>query len=260
MKKRSIIVTALLLLAGFAFAASTIDSGAIMPETTARGRALYEYDQAAWHATDAVQATNPPQQALGRYIAYKSDGRWTVAFGHLNARGDKFLITYEALQGATAQEFTPRKLDPPREDTSFYLWAAKAMDLALQDFHGEQRQYNIAVLPAASDLLYVYIVPAQTKDGIYPLGGDVRYLVTANGSSILEKRQLHKTILEVSPGSVPKDAAATAGYHTHVLTDVPEDTDVFYVLTREPSQPEFIRTKDKTYEISIDGTIHERKM
>lgn len=30
----------------------------VMVDVTARGRALYEYDQAAWHATDAVQATD----------------------------------------------------------------------------------------------------------------------------------------------------------------------------------------------------------
>jgi hypothetical protein len=53
-------------------------------------------DQAAWHATDAVQATHPPAQSLGRYIARKSDTGWTVAFGHLNDRHDEFLIGYEA--------------------------------------------------------------------------------------------------------------------------------------------------------------------
>ena len=72
-----------------------------MPDVTARGRALYEYDQAAWHATDAVQAMHPPDQSVGRYIARKSDTGWTVAFGHLNDQRDRFLIGYEATQGAT---------------------------------------------------------------------------------------------------------------------------------------------------------------
>jgi hypothetical protein len=98
----------------------------IFPDVTARGRALYEYDQAAWHATDAVQALNPPTQLVGRYIARKSDAGWTVAFGHLNNRRDAFIVGYEATQGATLQEFTVKKLDPPQENTSFYLFAAKA--------------------------------------------------------------------------------------------------------------------------------------
>src|SRR6267142_2055339 len=137
------------------------------------------------------------------------------------------------------------ELDPPKEDTTFYLAAAKAFDTARHDFQGEKRPYNIAVLPAPSNQLFVYVMPAQTKAGIYPLGGDVRYLITADGGSIVDKRQLHKTILEIPPSSIPKGTTPAGGVHTHVLSDVPEDTDVFHVLTRQPSQPEFVGTPDK---------------
>jgi hypothetical protein len=237
------------------------ESKPVLPDVTARGRALYEYDQAAWHATDAVQATHPIAQSIGRYIARKSEMGWRVAFGHLNDSRDKFLVAYEATQGATAQEFTVKKCDPPLEDDSSYLAAATAIDTALHDFQGERRPYNVAVLPAPSEQLYVYVIPAQTKTGIYPLGGDVRYLVTRDGSTIVDKRQLHKSIIETSPTSVPKGAKPVAGVHSHVLSDVPEDTDVFHVLTRQPPQPEIIATKNrKLYEITTDGTIHERKM
>jgi len=173
----------------------------VMPDVTARGRALYEYDQAAWHATDAVQALHPPDQSVGRYLAFKSEKGWTVVFGHLNDQRDRFVIGYEATQGGTLQEFTPKKLDPPKEDTTFYLAAAKAFDTALQDFRGEKRPYTVAVLPAPSNQLYVYVLPAQTKTGIYPLGGDARYLMMPDGSTIVEKRQLHKSILEIDPRS-----------------------------------------------------------
>lgn len=233
----------------------------VMPDVTARGRALYEYDQAAWHATDAVQATNPSPQAVGRYIARKTDSGWKVVFGHLNDTRDKFLVAYDTTQGATLQEFTVKRLDPPQEDTSFYLAAAKAIDTALDDFRGEKRPYNVAVLPATTDQLYVYVVPAQTKNGIYPLGGDVRYLITPDGGTIIEKRQLHKSIIEIDQNSLPKGATPNAGYHTHVLSDVPEDTDVFHVLTRQPPQPEYIGTlHKKLYVISTDGSIHEGKL
>src|SRR5437867_2687833 len=174
-----------------------------MAEITARGRMLYEYDQAAWHATDALLKTNPPKDSLGRYLAKKSDARWIVGFGHLSETRDKFLVAYEATQGATVQDFTVRKLDPPREDASFYLAAARAVDTALHDFQGEKRRYNVAVLPAPSDRLYVYVVPAQTQDDVYPLGGDARYLVSPDGNTIVEKRQLHKSIIE-NRGEIPQ--------------------------------------------------------
>jgi hypothetical protein len=231
-----------------------------MPDVTARGRALYEYDQAAWHATDAVLAMHPPDQSVERYLALKSDKGWTVVFGHLSDQRDRFLIEYEATQGATLQEFAVKKLDPPKEDTTFYLAAAKAFDIARHDFQEDKRPYNVAILPAPSNQLFVYVMPAQTKVGIYPLGGDVRYLITADGGSIVEKRQLHKTVLEIPPSSIPEGTTPAARVHTHVLSDVPEDTDVFHVLTRQPSQPEVVCTPNKKlYKISVDGTIRESK-
>ena len=47
---------------------------------TARGRMLNEYDQAAWHASDAVQMANPQTVEGQRYIAKKENGRWRVVF------------------------------------------------------------------------------------------------------------------------------------------------------------------------------------
>lgn len=45
------------------------------------------------------------------------------------------------------------------------------------------------------------------------------------------------------------------GYHTHVLSDVPEDTDVMLVLTRQPGVPEFVGAGAYVYTISVDGKI-----
>ena len=263
MLKRLAVISIVLFLAlaSFAKKKEELEPDPVMPDVTARGRALYEYDQAAWHATDAVQATNPSPQALGSYIARKSDAGWKVAFGHLNNARNRFIVAYEATQGATLQEFTVKKLDPPQEDASFYLMAAKAIDTALHDFQGQKHDYNVAVLPEQTNQLYVYVVPAQTREGVYPLGGDARYRITPDGRAIVEKRELHKTILENAPSSTPKGAIPAAGFHTHVLSDVPEDTDVFYVLSRQPPQSEYIATMSKKlYVISPDGTIRKRKL
>ena len=256
MRKRLLVGGLVIFVTSLAFAGKEKQES-VFPEVTARGRALYEYDEAAWHASDAVEAEHPSTEPLGRYIAHKSGAGWTVVFGRLNERRDAFLIAYEAIQGGSPQQFVLHKIDPPQADTSFYLAAAKAIDTAQHDFQGEERPYNVAVLPASSNQLYVYIVPAQTKPDIYPLGGDVRYLLSADGTTVVEKRQLHKTILEIPPsaaGTTPQGS-----FHTHVLSDVPEDTDVFHVLTRKPAVPEFIGTMDrKLYEITPDGTIYYR--
>jgi hypothetical protein len=102
--------------------------------------------------------------------------------------------------------------------------------------------------------MYVYVVPAQVKQGVYPLGGDVRYLMSQDGSKIVEKRQLHKSTIEFE--TPPELQKVEGGYHTAVLDDIPEDTDVFHVLVRKPSVPEWVATRQYVYRIEIDGAIN----
>lgn len=223
---------------------------------TDRGRALKEYDQAAWHATDAVQMANPKTVEGQRYIAKKENGQWRVVFGKLNDAGDRFGISYEAVQQANVKEFAVQKAPAEEEDVGFFLSAARAIELALKDFGRVDRPYNVAVLPGPAEQLYVYLYPAQTKARVYPLGGDARYLVSADGTKILEKRQMHKTTLESARAPGTKKAG---GYHTHFLSDVPEDTDVFHVLTQDPPAPEIIVTAHFMYKVKSDGSIQVEK-
>ena len=251
MKRYALLV---LLIASIATSAqterTTPATGAELAQITERGKNLAAYDVAAWYGTDAVVALKPTEGSVVRYIAKRTGDRWTVAFGRLNETRDKFLIAYEATQGSTPKEFNASKLGPPREDAGFFLFAARAIDTALADFEGEARPYNVAVLPAPSDRLYVYVVPAQTENGVYPLGGDARYLISGDGLKMIEKRQMHKAIIEYSGA-----ANAAAGYHTAIMDQIPEDTDVFHVLARKPSVPEWVATKSFVYQIQPDGSI-----
>jgi len=257
------VLTFLTLLAARASEQLIAPSSAELQALTERGRALAEYDQAAWHAMDAVQTANPRTVEGQHYIAKKENERWTVLFGALNADKSKFLISYEAEQLAKTKEFKVTKDEPAKEETTFYLFAARALEMALADFERANRPYNSAVLPMAGreakdqpGLLYVYLYPAQTKAGTYPLGGDVRYLISADGLKILNKRQMHKTVLDVEP---VKGKKMVVGYHTHVLSDIPEDTDVLHVLQQDPPAPEVITTQHFVYEVASDGTIRIKK-
>jgi hypothetical protein len=237
--------------AGAASKTSTAELTAI----TERGRLLAEYDAAAWHATDAVLATHPKEESPGRYIAQKTTSGWVVDFGRLSASGDKFLVVHEAIQ--EGDQYTVKSFDPAREDAGWNLSGAKAIETAMHDFQGANRPYNVAVLPAQDRGMYVYLYPAQVKEGVYPLGADVRYQISPDGTKIAEKRQMHKSIIEPAPASA--DVQVEAGYHTHVLSDVPEDTDVLLVLTRRPRMPEFVGTSKYVYIIGIDGSITMKK-
>ncbi len=225
---------------------------------TARGRDLAGYDAAAWHASDAVMETRPKPGAFQQYIAQKTAKGWTVAFGRLNEKRDRFLIAYEATQGAKPDRFTVKPFDPPRADAGFVLAAALGIETALADFtnhfEGEQRPYNVYVLPAPKDRLWTYLLPAQTKAKVWPLGGDVRYLVSPDGKKILEKRQMHKSIIELEQRE-GDPSQLVAGTHSHVLSETPEDSDVFHVLARKPAVAELVCTEHCVFVVEPDGAI-----
>jgi hypothetical protein len=52
-----------------------------------------------------------------------------------------------------------------------------------------------------------------------------------------------------------RDEFAVIGFHTAVMDDIPEDTDVFHVLTRRPAVPEWLLTRKYVYLIRPDGSI-----
>jgi hypothetical protein len=221
---------------------------------TSRGRMLAEYDVASWHATDAVMELHPVEGAVGRYIARKTDAGWVVVFGRFDETKDSFLIVYEATQGKSPSEFGVTQHDPPVKDTGFFYAAAKGIEISLQNAELQRRPYNTYVLPLESGQFYVYVLPAQTVTDVYPLGGDTRFLISPDGSKIIETRRLHNTILDVNRADAAKKNQA-AGFHTHVLTDTPEDTDVFHVLRQTNPVPEYVITEVGLYEVAIDGTI-----
>jgi hypothetical protein len=254
--KKSVAVAALGLLAS----RTSISAQGVSPPAaeelmaiTRRGILLTEYDRAAWHASDALQAANPKTAEGQRCVAKKENGEWHVVFGRLNADKSLFRIYYEAVQQGKPQEFAVSAETAGRADNGFYLFAARAIEVALEDFRGEKRPYNVAVLPAREDRLFVYVYPAETVPRIHPLGGDVRYLLSADGKKIIEKRQMHNSILESRPSEKGKKPAA--GMHSHAPADLPEDTDVFHVLTEDPPVPETIDTAHFVYRVQTDGTI-----
>jgi hypothetical protein len=233
--------------------ASNKPSEAELAAITVRGQMLAEYDSAAWRATDAVMAAHPKTDSSGRYIAHKTEAGWVVDFGHLNSAGDKFLVDYEADPAGSSAGFEVKSFNPEREDAGWNLAAAKGIETATKDFGKTNRPYNVAAFPKTSGGMYVYLYPAQVKEGVYPLGADVRYRISPDGTTIMEKRQIHKSIIESAPAGA--DVKVASGYHTHVLSDVPEDTDVLLVLTRKPRVPEIVVTASYMYTIGVDGKI-----
>ena len=227
------------------------DLAVYLAGVTERGRALYAYDKAAWHGTDAFFELKPSTEGLTHYICVKSPSGWVITYPKWNPARDRLLVAYEAIE-STPGKYEAHAYDQPPEASYALVAIERAMELALADFGTPNRPYNTAALPAPDGNLFVYLYPGQTEDTVWPLGGDVRYTISADGKQIVEKRQLHKTILDLE---FKPDVPPVAGYHSHILSDVPEDTDVLYVLNRRPLIPEYIGTAKRKFVVQVDGSI-----
>jgi hypothetical protein len=64
---------------------------------------------------------------------------------------------------------------------------------------------------------------------------------------------LHNSVIEKEMPKGDGTNRLAMGFHTHVLDESPEDTDVFHVLTRKPAVPELIRTEHFVFQVGPDG-------
>ena len=226
-------------------------SDTLLAGVTARGRLLAAYDRAAWHGTDAFFALKPALTDANSMLARQQpDGHWIVDFGRLTAARDTLYLVYEAVEAGRPDSFTARKLDPPTPVLGDERLAAVALHTSLDDFGTQQRAYNSYVLPRDDRKFWVFFLPAPTNQLLYPLGADVRFLISADGRQILEKHPMHHALLNMAlPDS------ALYGLNTVLVDDVPQESDVFLTLTRTPHRPELVATAHYDYEIAVDGSI-----
>lgn len=238
---------------------STRVSRATLDSVTERGRFMAAYDAVAWHATDAVLALKPADGTVNMYLARPlADGRWEAVFGRYDGVSDTFLVGWRAQQRAVGDTiYTVNALATAAPEQGYFLRAARALDRARSTLGQPQRPYNAVVMPIASGGWYVYFVPAQVRAGYYPLGGDTRFRMDAEGRTILERRQMHNTIVELGPPGPPPPGATewVAMSHTAVVADMVEDSDVFHVLVRKPARPEWVQSASFLFVIDVRGRI-----
>ena len=187
----------------------------------------------------------------------KSGADWIVHFGDLSAARDTFYTFFVAHKRAGDSAFVPERTPSATPDVADLLHRARALATARVAFGPVKRRYNHSVIPGTNGEWLVYLYPAQTVTTRWPLGGDERFRISADGSRILERHRMHNAIIETPVGSHRDSAGRESAtyFHTAVLDDRPEDSDVFAVLSRNPRRPEVVLTENYVYIVGIDGTI-----
>jgi hypothetical protein len=237
-------------------------------QISVRGRRLWEYNYVLWYGEAAAEASDLLAHQVERFIARRVDStqRWELAGGKLSAGRDTFFISHRVNQHPQRPgEMIPDTLPRVYADTGYYTRAARAQDLAYRSFQQLRAgpnppancPYSIAVLPVddASGDWWVYVYPTAVQPGIYPLGSDVRYRIDASGRRIVAERRMHNAIIPFD-GREAHDKKMVAGTHSAVLDNIPEDTDVFHVILREPEVPQYVVSDAFVYRIEVDGRIH----
>lgn len=231
----------------------------VLDSITARGKLLAEYDFASWYATDAVLAAQPRSGLIEGYLArQKPDGLWEVVFGRLNVRRDTFYVAFRAIQRERgSQSYTTYEMRPPAAEQGYFLLAARALYVTRDDFGPKTRPFTATVAQiAGNDEWYVYYIPGPRNNRIWLSGGDIRYRVTADGRSIIEKRPLHNATNEfVAPPTKMDGSTLDFSLATIVRDDRPEDTDVFHVLVRQPRVRGLFVSRSYYFEIDTTGRI-----
>lgn len=254
-----------LTLSGAAAATDTMtaDEMAAVQLALDRGQLLYAYDQAAWHATDAMVAQAKAANAYDRiiangggYIIEGDSGDQTVTF-YDRSTPPKALFRARMVEGGTkVAESELITTDQPLTQQQQRLARERR---AVLDAAGREKLSlcaaatpNITVLPpvASSKADVAYVMTPQTVMTEWPLGGHYRYDFT--GEQPGEAQPFTKTCIPLS-NQQQGQGTPQALVITQLLGDTPTEIHVFTVFASHlPLYVVTPRTK-KIWAVEVSG-------
>jgi hypothetical protein len=229
---------------------------AAMDESNRLGVMLFTYDQAAWVGTDAVMQYLEEDEEIDErvegYIVEQTEEGWSIGFGRLAIDESAFMVAYESFLDIEYNVLEAVVYDQPEARTGFYRDAMVARNTAIAQFiPTEQVTYNTVVIPAKEGMLYVYLLPAQPEHRVYFLGADFRYIYDIGLNEITDVFQLHKALLTMDLRADPPPLT----FSSLVTANVPTETDVFYAISRPPTETgasHYVLTSEWVY--ILDGS------
>jgi hypothetical protein len=220
------------------------------------GQQVFEQDSISARATDAIRSKvqNIDPRVRG-WIALENGGEWTVPF--LTRDGDTLGRIYQVkfksfLDGSPEVEIT----DPPVavEEIVGKMYAARET-ATQQQIQACSDRYNTVVLPATNlgrEGWLVYLLAATTEPNVVVSGGHHRFLVSPDGTKVLDHFQFTKACLNLPFPKVERGERVGAMMITHLTSDTPTEMHVFLSLLHQT--PLYVGVVEPRAIWAVDGS------
>lgn len=214
--------------------APSVAEQAAISRAAERGRLIYAYDQAAWHATDEMMRRIPT-------ASLPADGGWVV-----EPQGDLLRVTYYGVEGEAIYALFRADMrgskvvqsrvfaaDDYRTLTRETLALVRARQVAMSHGNGKARctsgPFNVVVLPRqAGQPTSVYLLSSMATAGEYPFGGHYEIDVAPDGA-VVSERAFTQACLNMGPPPTGSGGEAIAVI-SHMLDPTPTEIHVFLSL------------------------------
>lgn len=220
------------------------------------GEAIYRYDQAAWHTTDAmVESLERPKLELIRgWVINEVDGGLEAVFFRPTQSGYEAVwsgvYTGSKVKSQTAYDPAERPL------TSEEAAKAEANNIPRNEKmqRCSQQRFNTVVFPTGksdSSLYVYYLVPQPTIDS-FAFGGHYRYEI--RDGEIVDSRPFTNSCLTLSTAANEGDELSSLGI-SHSLDPTPTEIHVFTMFAAR--KPVFVITADNEtiWQITAPGGV-----
>jgi hypothetical protein len=224
-------------------------------EAIRRGTLIHQYDQAAWHSTDAMVAAikNPAKAGIKGWIVLEAEQGAKVVY---YAKDDQGLYAvYSAIWTGgkiiegTVYTLTEREALSPEEVRIASIFQTMPKDGI---WTCSNDNANIVTLPRetleGSDS--IYILTPQSALGVFPAGGHNR--VDMKDGSFVSRRPFSKGCLDLGGAEGGKGDAA-AFMVTHMLDPTPTEIHVFTALAANKSIYVATNANGRTWEVNPNG-------
>ena len=214
-----------------------------LPTIQKLGRDMYVQDQAAWHATDVLQALHPMAELQKEKVhgwIVEAEGQ-LVRFLRDGDTGPEaaYDISYVSGKPVVSIPQDRHLTDAERAQYGAGLLAIKSITQRCGD------NYNTVVMKdPQGDGWLAWALAATFNPNLIMMGGHLRLTVSADGTTVIQRDALSRSCAIISKSEGKDAKQVDSVLITQIVSDLPLETVVFKSL--EHRIPIFIGTPDRS--------------